>query len=33
MIKLQKRPDSDRDITLKDIMEEDTKIFYGSELD
>ena len=32
-IKLHKRPDTDRNITLKDIMEEEKQIFYGSELD
>ncbi len=32
-IKLHKRPDYDRDIILKDIMEEETKVFYGRELD
>jgi len=32
-IKLKKKTDSDRDIVLKDIMEEETKIFYGSDMD
>jgi phosphatidylinositol 3,5-bisphosphate 5-phosphatase len=33
VIKLEKRPDYDRDITLRNIMDEDPKIFYGNELD
>jgi phosphatidylinositol 3,5-bisphosphate 5-phosphatase len=32
-MKLHKRPDSDRDVELKDIIEEEDRIFYGSELD
>ncbi len=32
-MKLHKRPDTDRSVTLKDIVAEEPRVFYGDELD
>jgi phosphatidylinositol 3,5-bisphosphate 5-phosphatase len=32
-MKLMKKPDSDRNVTLADIVQEEPRIFYGDELD
>ena len=32
-MKLLKKPDTDRSVTLRDIVQEEPRVFYGDELD